>query len=160
MSLHRGALAPISSPPPLLGKTSRSKSPSLYLAHYPARPHRQEIIFHAKLSRPLQRDFLPTPRHSPAKGQHKRRGWREGGGGGKKGKASTPPSQSNQGRVTQTLMIHSCDNWAAACIRGKWRRTVGQRGRLRPGSPGSPGDGAPAVSPGLRDLLLLRAQVL
>lgn len=48
-------------------------------SHYPpGRTHHQEIIFHAKLTRPTHRDFPLTPRHSSSEKGHKMREWREG----------------------------------------------------------------------------------
>ena len=54
----RGCYTPSSS-----SSKKKKQNPPLSHSHYPpSRAHRREIIFHAKLTRPMQRDSPPPPR--------------------------------------------------------------------------------------------------
>lgn len=89
----------------------RSKIPlSLALITRPGRLHHQEIIFHAKLTRPMHRDFPLTPRHSSSERRHKMRV--AGGRAGSRGTSFTDELRMSEHQTNQKLMIRSRNNSA------------------------------------------------
>lgn len=113
MSLHRGLTYshPSSSSSEKKKIKNPAQNPPLSHSHYPpCRPHRREIIFHAKLTRPMQRDFPLTPCHSSAEKRHKMRGWRESRQAGKgregKGREGIHPFFIDQSRVSESSKLN------------------------------------------------------